>query len=77
MAMSTKPLDGRIFIIAGLADVAIGLALAWAAMTGRLGANDLGVLAFVGFALAAVGFGVVAWGATHISRAADRRGDLN
>lgn len=77
MAAKPKPINWSVMIWAGLADVAIGIALAVAALTGVLGEGDYTVLAVVGGLLALTGVGLFLWGRNNLSKAGDRRGDLN
>ena len=77
MAAKPKPINWRVMMWAGLADMAIGLALAVGAMTGLLGDSDQTVLAAVGGLMAVVGAGLFIWGRNNLSKAESRRGDLN
>ncbi len=77
MATPKKPMDWRVMVWAGLADMAIGVALAAAALSGLLGDRDYTVLAVVGGILALTGLGLFVWGRNNLSNAGNRRGDLN
>lgn len=73
-AAPKKAIDWRVFIWAGAADVAIGIGLAVAALTGVLGDTDVNVLAGVGGLLALVGVGIFLWGRNNLE---NRRGDIS
>ena len=77
MAVKPKPINWRVMMWAGLADMAIGLALAVAAMTGVLGDGDYTIVAVVGGLLVLTGVGLFLWARNNLSKAGDRRGDLN
>jgi len=77
MAPPKKPIDWRVMVWAGLADMAIGVSLAVAALSGALGDEDYTILAIVGGVLALTGLGLFVWGRNNLSNAANRRGDLN
>ncbi|HEY0102701.1 MAG TPA: hypothetical protein VGB60_04470 [Brevundimonas sp.] len=77
MAASKKPIDWRVMVWAGLADMVIGVGLAAAALSGMLGDEDYTVLAVVGGLLALGGLGLFVWGRNNLSNAGNRRGDLN
>ena len=77
MAGQQKPIDWRVMVWAGVADMAIGVALAAAALNGLLGDSDQTVLAAVGGLLVVTGLGIFLWGRNNLSKAGDRRGDLN
>ena len=77
MAAKPKPINWRVMMWAGLADMAIGLALAVAAMTGVLGDGDYTIVAVVGGLLVLTGVGLFLWARSNLSKAGDRRGDLN
>ena len=77
MAAKPKPINWRVMMWAGLADMAIGLALAVAAMTGVLGDGDYTIVAVVGGLLVLTGVGLFLWARNNLSKADDRRGDLN
>lgn len=77
MQRPKKPIDWRVMVWAGLADMVIGVALAAAALSGLLGDEDYTVLAAVGGLLAVTGLGLFVWGRNNLSNAANRRGDLN
>jgi len=72
-----KPINWAVMMWAGLADMAIGLGLAAAALTGLLGDSDQTVLAGVGGLLVVVGLGLFLWARNNLSNAESRRGDLN
>ena len=72
-----KPINWAVMMWAGLADMAIGLGLAVAALTGMLGDSDQTVLAGVGGLLVVVGLGLFLWARNNLSNAESRRGDLN
>ena len=72
-----KPINWAVMMWAGLADMAIGLGLAAAALTGVLGDSDQTVLAGVGGLLVVVGLGLFLWARNNLSNAESRRGDLN
>ena len=72
-----KPINWAVMMWAGLADMAIGLGLAAAALTGMLGDSDQTVLAGVGGLLVVVGLGLFLWARNNLSNAESRRGDLN
>ena len=72
-----KPINWAVMMWAGLADMAIGLGLAVAALTGALGDSDQTVLAGVGGLLVVVGLGLFLWARNNLSNAESRRGDLN
>ena len=77
MAAKPKPINWRVMMWAGVADMAIGLALAVAAMTGVLGDGDYTIVAVVGGLLVLTGVGLFLWARNNLSTAGDRRGDLN
>ena len=77
MAGQPKPINWTVMIWAGLADMAIGIALAVAAVTGVLGDGDYTILVVVGGLLVITGVGLFLWGRNNLSKAGDRRGDLN
>ena len=77
MSAAPKPINWRIMIWAGLADIAIGAVLAFAALTGALGDRDQTVLAAVGGLLMVTGVGLFLWGRNNLGKAGDRRGGLN
>ena len=77
MTGEAKPINWRVMIWAGLADIAIGAVLALAALTGALGDSDQTVLAAVGGLLMVTGVGLFLWGRNNLSKAGDRRGGLN
>jgi hypothetical protein len=77
MPAPKKTMDWRVVVWAGVADMALGIALAIAALGGLLGDEDYTVLAVVGAVLALGGLGMVVWGRNNLSKADDRRGDLN
>ena len=77
MAAKPKPINWRVMMWAGVADMAIGLALAVAAMTGVLGDGDYTIVAVVGGLLVLTGVGLFLWARNNLSKADDRRGDLN
>ena len=77
MAAKPKPVNWRVMVWAGVADMAIGLALAVAAMTGVLGDGDYTIVAVVGGLLVLTGVGLFLWARNNLSKADDRRGDLN
>ena len=72
-----KPINWAVMVWAGLADMVIGLALASAALAGMLGDSDQTVLAAVGGLLVLTGVGLFLWARNNLSKADDRRGDLN
>lgn len=77
MAAKPKPINWRVMMWAGLADMAIGVALALAAVTGVLGDSDYTILAVVGALLVLTGVGLFVWARNNLSKAESRRGDLN
>ena len=77
MTAQRKSVDGRVLLLAGAVDLVIGVALAAAALTGRLGDGDVNVLAGVGGLLVLVGVGIVVWGLQNLDRAGGRPGDTN
>ena len=77
MAAKPKPINWRVMVWAGLADMAIGLALAFAAVTGAIGEGDYTILIVVGAGLVLTGAGLFMWARNNLSKADDRRGDLN
>jgi uncharacterized RDD family membrane protein YckC len=77
MTPRSKPINWAVMMWAGLADVAIGLALAFAALTGVLGDGDYTILTVVGGMLVLAGLGLFLWGRNNLSKAGNRRGDLN
>lgn len=76
MAKADGPVSGRIFILAGISDIAIGLGLAVAAFTDLLG-PDMELVAVGGGVMALVGVGFIVFGRNKLSQADGRRGDLN
>ena len=72
-----KPINWMIMVWAGLADIAVGVVLAAAALSGLLGDSDQTVLAGVGGLLVVVGLGIFLWGRNNLSKAGTRIGDLN
>ncbi len=72
-----KPVNWKVMVWAGVADMVIGLALAATALTGVLGDGDYTVLAAVGGILVVVGLGLFLWARNNLSKAESRRGDLN
>ncbi|HZV85203.1 MAG TPA: hypothetical protein VFF48_09475 [Brevundimonas sp.] len=77
MPAPKKPMDWRVMVWAGLADMALGVALAAAALSGVLGDDDYTFLAAVGAVLALTGLGLFVWGRNNLGNAGNRRGDLN
>ncbi len=72
-----KSIDWRVMVWAGVADMAAGVGLATAALSGMLGDSDQTVLAAVGGLLFLTGVGIFVWGRNNLGKAGDRRGDLN
>jgi hypothetical protein len=77
MAAPKKSMDWRVMVWAGLADIAIGVGLAAAALSGMLGDGDYTIVAVVGAVVALTGLGLFLWARNNLSNAGDRRGDLN
>ena len=76
MNVDPKPANWRLFAIVGLVDIAIGLGLAAAALSGMLG-PDSPMLAVVGGALAFGGAAIALLSRHKLSQVENRRGDLN
>ncbi len=76
MAEQSKAVSWRFMIWAGLADVGLGIGLVVAALTGVLG-EGMELMSIAGALMALVGVGLVIWARKNLSKAEDRRGDLN
>lgn len=77
MTARRKSVDGRVLLLAGAVDLVIGASLMAAALTGRLGDDDVNVLAGVGGLLVLLGVAIVVWGLRNLDRAGGRPGDTN
>jgi hypothetical protein len=72
---SARP-DYRLFLGIGLSDVAVGIGLAVAGLTGLLGENG-SVIALAGGGFAVVGVAVVIWARNKLSQDSGPGGDRN
>ncbi len=76
MAGNLKPETLRVLVWAGLADIALGVGLTFAFLTGLFGPGlELGAVA--GGFVALWGAGLIVWSRNQLSQVEDRRGDLN
>lgn len=76
MEKPKRTVNGRIFVIAGVSDIVIGVGLALAAVAGLLGPGA-GIMVIAGAVMALVGVGFIVFGRNKLSQAESRRGDLN
>ena len=76
MGVKLKPETLRVLVWAGVADIVLGVGLAFAFLTGLFGPGlELGAVA--GGFVALWGAGLILWGRNQLSQVEDRRGDLN